>query len=74
MKISSSRVCIRPQIGFFFFGGGDRDRDIIESQPNLSLIALSHIKDSLEAKEEIELIVKGISRFDNGLTVSKKIG
>lgn len=43
--------------------------DVINMQPNRSLDYMSHMKDSRPAREEIERIVKGLTRFDQGLTV-----
>lgn len=41
----------------------------MEAQPNPSTAAASHLKDSRPAREEIESIVNGLTRFDHGLTV-----
>ncbi|CAN0300937.1 unnamed protein product, partial [Ectocarpus sp. 8 AP-2014] len=41
--------------------------DVIETQPSLAVGAASHLKDSRPAREEIEGIVKGLTRFDHGL-------
>lgn len=47
------------------------DRDVVEKQPNKSSDAASHLKDSRPAREEIEGIVNGLTRFDHGLQVSE---
>lgn len=43
--------------------------DVVEKQPNQSSDAASHLKDSRPAREEIEGIVNGLTRFDHGLQV-----
>ena len=41
----------------------------MDVQVNLSLDPASHMRDSRPAREEIEGIVKGLARFDRGITV-----
>lgn len=43
---------------------------MIDTQPNLSLDAQNHMKDSRLAREEVERIIKGLTRFDHGVRVS----